>query len=159
MQLAWNNTSNNWLKETQSEPQTSTPSVGPYILKPFTSLHPPGKTVKAPTSFSFEKFPLPSRGCWVPPKFRLWHVFEEINVKRRRKERRKKERRRKVCLCKNHQHLSYGPRDVRLQVSRFHFLKQISEHLRCSITHIKPASFQVPQQTQFFFSQSLFQNM
>lgn len=56
-----------------------------------------------------------------------------------------------MCLCKNHQHLSYGPRDVRLQVSSFHFLKQISEHLKCSITHIKQASFQVPLQTQIFF--------
>lgn len=50
----------------------------------------------------------------------------------------------------NHQHLSNGPRDIRLQVLRFYFLKQTYKHLVLSHIQNRPAS-KIP--SKYIFSQ------
>lgn len=109
--------------------------------KSFTWLHPAGKIFKAPTRFSFEKFPLLCRGCQVPSKFRLWHVFQRNKCEKERIE---------TCGSTKPSAFIIWPQGHQTSSFKVSFFKA-NLWASCSITHIKPASFQVSFQTQFFF--------
>lgn len=106
------------LKETQTELQTSGQNVWLWVLNIIQVMHPSEKIFKAPTRFSFETLPLPSKDCQVPSKFRFWSVFQRNKCDKEKKG---------TCTTISIYHMAPGTSNFKFQ--GFIFFKQISEHL------------------------------